>query len=97
MLALKPKSELASLGLFHSRMHIGNERSALNELKRFLGLYKPKLYVGTIKELYQNIDNFESKFDRKILNDIYQKWGKYDAIPNVTVKFRLFLRNKKFK
>ena len=37
VLALKPKSELASLGLFHSQMHIGNERSALNELKRFLG------------------------------------------------------------
>lgn len=97
VLTLKPKSELASLGFFHSQIEIGNERSALKELKRFLGLYKPKLYTGTINELFQNINNFESKFDRKIINDLYQKWSRYNTIPNVAVKFQPFPLSKKYK
>jgi predicted Zn-dependent protease len=30
-----PESKLASLGLFHSLMHLGKQRSAIAELKRF--------------------------------------------------------------
>jgi tetratricopeptide (TPR) repeat protein len=76
-LSIKPKSELASLGLFHCLMHQGRSRMALKEIHRFLAICKPQLYKITIEELADNIDNFESAYDRKIINSIYDKWGSH--------------------
>lgn len=74
-LSIKPKSELASLGLFHCLMDLGRDRMALKELQRFLAISKPKLYKITIEELFENVESFESEYDRKIINSIHYKWN----------------------
>ncbi|MBA3674420.1 MAG: hypothetical protein H0W75_05590 [Chitinophagaceae bacterium] len=50
-LRLKPASELASLGLFHSLIEIEKYKDAFKEMKRYLSNNKPKMYKILIKEL----------------------------------------------
>lgn len=57
---LSPHSELASLGLFHSLVHINKFSLAVKELKRYVSGNKIRLYKITIKELRQNITNYNS-------------------------------------
>ena len=55
---LNPKSELASLGLFHSLMELGKTTAALKELHYYILHNTPKPYKLTISELQGNQDNF---------------------------------------
>ena len=69
---LNPNSEVSSLGLFHSLIHLGKFSLAIKELKRFTTLNKYKLYKTTIKELKKNIANFNIK-EQKLIKDIIVK------------------------
>ena len=70
---LNPKSELASLGLFHSFKHLGENIPAMKEIHRYVSLAKPKLYKTAIKELSDNIHNVRSPFEKKIIIEISKK------------------------
>ena len=48
---LSPKSELASLGLFHTLWESGQARLALNEMERFLSLSHSAEYAKVLREL----------------------------------------------
>jgi tetratricopeptide (TPR) repeat protein len=48
---LSPKSELASLGLFHTLWDMGRERDAFEEAKRFLSLRESEEYLKLIEEM----------------------------------------------
>jgi len=52
-LKIKPTSELASLGFFHSCLEIKKYKDAFIEMKRYLNSNKPKMYKILIKELQQ--------------------------------------------
>ena len=81
VIAIKPKSELASLGLFHSLLHLGKDRKALQELFRFTDIEKPKLHIETIQLVMKSIDTIGFKTDRKKIKNVYEKWGNkwYDS------------------
>jgi hypothetical protein len=49
--ALAPRSERASLGLFHSLWEIGEYDQAFNEMRRFLGSSDSKEYSRLIRDL----------------------------------------------
>ncbi len=49
--ALAPKSEMASLGLFHSLWKIGKHQKALKEMRRFLGGSDSREYSRLLHEL----------------------------------------------
>ena len=76
VIAIKPKSELASLGLFQSLVHLGEDRKALKELFRYTEISEPKLYVVTIKELMEdrNIEGIGFKTDKKKIQNLYKRW-----------------------
>jgi hypothetical protein len=72
---IKPNSELASLGLYVSLVHIGKDRKALKELYRYTEINEPKLYIVTIKELMEdNIDGIGFRTDREKIQNLYKKW-----------------------
>lgn len=54
---LSPKSELASIGLFHTLWDLGREWDALAEAKRFLSLCDSEEYLLMIEEMR---DSFEA-------------------------------------
>ena len=54
-LKIKPTSELASLGLFHSLLELKKYKSAFIEMKRYSSGNKLKMYKVTIKELQQTV------------------------------------------
>lgn len=66
---LNPSSELSSLGLFHSLIHLGQIYDAIEELLRFTGSNKYKDYKRTIKELKMNITNFSIE-EQGLINNI---------------------------
>lgn len=66
LVLLKPDSEIASLGLFHSYFELGKIALGLKEITRFCKRNNPKLYRTTIKELNENIDDF-SKIEKKMI------------------------------
>ena len=75
MITINPNSELASLGLYLSLIHIGKDTKALKELFRYTEVNEPKLYIVTIKELKEdNIDGITSKTDKKKIQNLYKKW-----------------------
>ena len=76
VIILNPNSELASLGLFQSLVHLGKARKALKELFRFTENNEPKLYLVTIKELVEedNIKNIKFKIDKKKIENLFKKW-----------------------
>ena len=76
VITIKPDSELASLGLYLSLIHIGKDTKALKELFRYTDSYKPKLYIVTIKELMgdKNIEGIGVKTDKKKIQNLYNKW-----------------------
>jgi len=53
----KPKSELASLGLYLSYVKLNNYGMAINELKRYLDENPAKLYKDTLGELLGDMNN----------------------------------------
>ncbi len=82
VIAIKPKSELASLGLFQSLIHLGKDRKALKELFRFTEISEPKLYIVTIKELMEdeNIEGIGFKTDKKKIQNLHKKWCSSDGV-----------------
>ena len=48
---LSPRSELASLGLFHTLWDSGQTEQALNEMERFLSLSQSSEYARLLREL----------------------------------------------
>jgi tetratricopeptide (TPR) repeat protein len=75
VITINPNSELASLGLYVSLVHIGKDRKALKELFRYTETNEPKLYIVTIKELMEeNMDGIGFKTDRKKIQGLYKKW-----------------------
>lgn len=67
-LKINPDSELSSLGLFHSYIHLGQTVLGLKEIRRFCKSNTPNNYRITIKELNKNIENFNEIEKKKILN-----------------------------
>ena len=73
---LNGKSELASLGLFHSLCHLGKEILALKELDRFVSINQPIQYKITILELKKSIKNSSNQKRNKIITKILLKVNK---------------------
>jgi tetratricopeptide (TPR) repeat protein len=48
---LKPKSELASFGLFHSLWNLGKQDEAFSEMRRFLSISDSEEYRQLIKDM----------------------------------------------
>lgn len=55
---LAPKSELASLNLFHTLHRLGNKARAYSEMDRFLSLRKSEEYDRLKMELREEIDEY---------------------------------------
>lgn len=53
---LKPKSELASLGLYLSYVELDRDEEAIEELKRYLRQFPADLYKDTLEELLGDIE-----------------------------------------
>ncbi len=77
--ALNEKSELASIGLFHSLRDQEKFKKALTEMTRFLSENEPINYKITIEELYDNREN-EPKYYVKLVNEWYKKYLKDNGI-----------------
>ena len=56
---LSPRSELASLGLFHSLLHLGNRAAAGAEMKRFTSLRKSAEYALAQSEMREDMTEEE--------------------------------------
>ena len=56
--ALSPKSELASLGLFHSLLEIKEVEEALSEMKRFLSVSTSKEYNRLLAVAGGDLDEY---------------------------------------
>ncbi len=54
--ALSPKSELASLGLFHSLWNVGRQKEAFTEMRRFLSLRESEEYRQLIEEVCEEAE-----------------------------------------
>jgi len=55
-LALSPKSELSSLGLFHSLWNLGRKDEAFAEMNRYLSISDSKEYRQLTKEMGVELD-----------------------------------------
>ena len=55
---LSPKSELTSLGLFHSLWNVGKQDEAFAEIRRFLSISDSEEYRQLIKEMGRELDSF---------------------------------------
>ena len=73
VISVKPKSELASLGLFHSLFNLGKYKEAFNEMDRYLNINEPDNYRITIQELYEQINNNTPKYQKEIIEKHYNK------------------------
>jgi len=72
---LSPKSEMASVGLFHSLVEIGEDDLAMKEIKRYLSDYPIDNYKYIIKELHEESDNILSDEMEKLISEYYQKYS----------------------
>ena len=70
---LNEKSELASLGLFHTLIILGREILALNELDRFVSVNKPVKYKKTISDLKKSIKDSSNQKRNKTIASILLK------------------------
>lgn len=59
---LSPKSELASLGLFHSLCHLGRRREAFREMRRLLKVTDSEKYKMLLRDMAV-AGEFEREFD----------------------------------
>ena len=66
-LKLNPRSELASLGLFHSLEKIGKLKNASMEMDTFLSNNKASLYKATILEMNENISVYTKSYQKNII------------------------------
>ena len=69
--SLSPKSELASLGLFHTLWDMERERDAFEEAKRFLSIRESKEYFQLIEEMRESFKNVKlgDEIDEKNLKN----------------------------
>lgn len=74
VIAIKPNSELASLGYYVCMVHLGKDRKALKELFRYTETNEPKLYIVTIGELMDGIDWIGFNTDKKRIKSLHKKW-----------------------
>lgn len=77
LVVLKPDSEIASLGLFHSLFDLGKEMLALKELNRFIQINKPVHYKITILELKKSVKNSAMSKRNEIISAILLKAKKW--------------------
>ena len=54
--SLSPKSELASLGLFHSLWRVGRYDEAVTEMERFLSISESEEYSLLVKDMLEDLD-----------------------------------------
>jgi hypothetical protein len=71
---LNPRSELASLGLFHSLWELKNYRLAYQEMERFLSSNDADNYKVTLKELYEQLSNRTPHYQKLIIEIYYRKF-----------------------
>jgi len=65
---LKPKSELASLGLYLSYLELKKHEKAIQELMRYLDQYPADLYKDTLEELLGDLqEGYAANFKDTIL------------------------------
>lgn len=70
---LNPKSELASLGLFHSLWEMKNYSGAYREMDRFLSSNEANSYKVTLIELYEQLSKRTPRYQRTIVEVYYKK------------------------
>jgi tetratricopeptide (TPR) repeat protein len=74
---LKPKSELASLGLYLSYVELKKHERAIDELERYLDQYPADLYRDTLEELLGDLENgYATNFQETIVR-LAEKHGVY--------------------
>jgi tetratricopeptide (TPR) repeat protein len=71
---LNPRSELASLGLFHSLWELKNYRHAYQEMERFLSSNEANNYKVTLKELYEQLSKRTPHYQKIIIEAYYRKY-----------------------
>ena len=94
VISVKPRSELASLALFHSLVYLGKDRKALKELFRYTVTSKPKLHTDTIKLLMKTIDTIGFNSDRVKIQNLYKKWCSTDDV-SISSKVKVISRSKR--
>jgi tetratricopeptide (TPR) repeat protein len=72
--ALNPKSELASLGLFHSLWELKDYKGAYKEMDRFLSENEPVNYKVTLKELHGKLRKKTPLYQTNIIETYYKKY-----------------------
>jgi len=72
---LNPKSELVSLGLFHSLIEIREDELAMKEILRYLSEHVPDNYKITIKELFEEPANVLSEDMERFISNLYKKYS----------------------
>ena len=72
---LNPRSELASLGLFHSLWELKNYRRAYKEMERFLTSNEANNYKVTIEELYEQLSKRTPSYQKLIIETYYRKYS----------------------
>src|SRR5437899_1823269 len=70
---LSPKSELASLGLFHTLWESGKTESAKAEMKRYIAVDNSEEYASMVPSLFPNANSSPSSKRRKGKPDSYRK------------------------
>jgi hypothetical protein len=71
---LKPSSELASLGLFHSLWELKEYKRAYKEMDRFLFSNVANNYKVTLKELYEQLSDQTPLYQKNIIETYYNKY-----------------------
>ena len=71
---LNPRSELASLGLFHSLWELKNYRRAYQEMERFLSSNEANNYKVTLKELYEQLSKRTPHYQKLIIEAYDRKY-----------------------
>lgn len=71
---LNPRSELASLGLFHSLWEMKNYSGAFKEMDRFLSSNEANTYKVTLKELFEQLRKRTPRYQRTIVEVYYKKY-----------------------
>ncbi len=77
-LGLKPDLELASLGYYLLLIDLGLDNAAVIELERFITHFEPKMYLDTVKELYENID--QNEFSARTIGLLHSWYQEYDVV-----------------
>jgi tetratricopeptide (TPR) repeat protein len=71
---LNPRSELASLGLFHSLWELKDYYHAYKEMDRFLSNNEANNYKVTLKELHEQLSEQAPFYQKNIIDTYYKKY-----------------------